>query len=466
MPLRNRNALAASNGHVPKGETWPDNRLAFLDQALFMGHRAAGIKEVMQVVWVYEHPIDFDGLQRFHHNLGHGLLGRRIERSPLPFARHRWISDHEPSAIDFAEHARPRSALNDWADERSQLPVDSECGPGWHLGVLPLTDGSTAVTLVISHYLLDGLGLVVALADAILGNTRELGYPPPRVRTRRRALAQDARHTAREMPEVRRALVTAARQARRRRRESVPSRAAMIPARRDGGADIIVLPGVTIAVDLDDWDAVAKTLGGTSNTLVAALAAKLGDRIGRRRASDGAVTLHLPISQRTESDTRAIAVAFAQVSVDPTQLATDLRNVRAEIQQALRSLRERTDDSTELLSLVPFTPKRTWERAVDQAFADADRPVFCSNLGDMGSIVCRLDGTDCDYGFARGTRQQVTRQWLDRVGGQLNVLSLRAIGKIFISVLAYQPGAENTKPALRQLAAHTLAEFGLSGNIE
>jgi hypothetical protein len=50
----------------------------------------------------------------------------------------------------------------------------------------------------------------------------------------------------------------------------------------------------------------------------------------------------------------------------------------------------------------------------------------------------------------------------------MNVLSLRApsVGKIFITVLAYQPGAENTKPALRELAARTLAEFDLTGQID
>ena len=80
-------------------------------------------------------------------------------------------------------------------------------GPGWHLGVLPLTDGSTAVSLVVSHYLLDGVGGMVALVEALLGNTRDLGYPPPRSRTRLRAVVEDARQTARDAPEVARALV-------------------------------------------------------------------------------------------------------------------------------------------------------------------------------------------------------------------------------------------------------------------
>jgi len=35
-----------------------------------------------------------------------------------------------------------------------------------------------------------------------------------------------------------------------------------------------------------------------------------------------------------------------------------------------------------------------------------------------------------------------------------------------ISVVAYQPGAQNSKPHLRELAARTLKEFGLTGVID
>ena len=183
MPVRIRPARASSESRASNGDARPDNRLAIMDHALFAQHRAIGRHVVIQCVWIYEHAIDFDGVRRFNHNLGDGLLGRRIERSPL-FARHRWVSGRGPSDIDIAECARPRAELSDWADERSQLPTDPEGGPGWHIGVLPLTDGSTAVSLVISHYLIDGFGLALTIVDALLGNTRDLGYPPPRSRTR------------------------------------------------------------------------------------------------------------------------------------------------------------------------------------------------------------------------------------------------------------------------------------------
>jgi hypothetical protein len=53
-----------------------------MDHALFAQHRATDRSVVIQVVWVYEHAIDFDGVRRFKHNLAQRLLGRRIERSP------------------------------------------------------------------------------------------------------------------------------------------------------------------------------------------------------------------------------------------------------------------------------------------------------------------------------------------------------------------------------------------------
>lgn len=459
-------ARAFFSGRASNGAARPDNRLALVDQGFFAGHRAAGQKEVTQCVWVYEHAVDFDALRRVHHNLGYGLMGRRIERSPLPFARHRWVLDRWPLDIDIAECARPRAELSDWADERSQLPIDAEWGPAWYLGVLPLTDGSTAVSLVASHYVIDGLGFVVAVADALLGNTRDLGYPPPRSRTRLRAVLEDARQTARDAPQAARALVEAAKLVRRRRDIARSPASRSVAFRGGDDDDALVVPGITIYVGLEDWDARAKALGGTSNTLVAGLAAKLAERMGRRRGSDGAVTLQLPISDRAEDDTRAVALSLARVSVDPTRVTTDLHDVRVAIKQALKTVRETQDESLQLLWLTPLTPKPALKRLVDAGFTDPDLPVIVSNLGDLGSLVNRVDGTAAEYLSGRGMRQHVTRRWLERIGGEMYLLSLRIGGKIAITVRAYQPGAENTKPALRELAARTLAEFDLTGEID
>jgi hypothetical protein len=445
-----------------------DNRLSFTDQLLFLGQRATGQELVMQAVWIYERPVDLDGLRRFHRNFGYGLYGRLIERSALPFGRHRWVSSlGPPSDLDIAQTPRTRAELSDWVDERAQLPVDPEWGPGWNLGVLPMTDGSTAVSLVMSHCLSDGIGALLTIVEAIKGNRRDMGYPAPRSRTRRSAVISDLRDTVQGAPEVARTIVTAAKQAFRRRHELARSGASR-PATSggDAGDHNVVAPAITIYIDLEDWDACADSLGGTSYSLVAGFAAKLGERLGRRRAADGVVTLHIPVSDRVPDDTRANAASLATVTIDPTRVTTDLTGARAEIKQALKTLREAPDETLQLLPLTPFIPKRAVKRGSDVVFGFDDLPVSCSNLGEVDSVMARVDGTDAEYVMLRGVDRHVTGQYLERRGGLLTVLAGRIGGKISITVVAYQPGAENSKPRLRELAVQTLAEFELTGVID
>jgi hypothetical protein len=146
-----------------------DNRLAHLDQVSFLGLRALGYGALVQFNWIYNRPVNIEGLRRFHRNLGYGLLGRRVERSPLPFARDRWVVYRGPEDVDIAETARPRSEVSAWLLERARLPLDPEYGPSFHLGVLPLHDGGTAISLVTSHTLVDGLGILQAITDAAKG---------------------------------------------------------------------------------------------------------------------------------------------------------------------------------------------------------------------------------------------------------------------------------------------------------
>jgi hypothetical protein len=445
-----------------------DDRVSFTDQLLFLGQRATGQELAMQVVWVYDRAIDLDGVRRFHQNFGFGLFGRRIERSPLPFGRHRWVSSTGPAtALDVAVNARPRTALSDWLDERVQLPIDPEWGPGWHLGVLPMTDGSTAVSLVMSHCLSDGLGAFQTIVDAVKGNRRDFGYRAPRSRTRLRAVAADLRDTVKGAPEVAATVGRAARQAFARRHEITRSG----DDRPRAGADLapdrpVVAPAITVYVDLDHWDERAVALNGASHSLVAAFAAKLADRMGRRRAADGAVTLHVPISDRGPDDTRANAASIATVCVDPRHVSSDLAGVRIAIKDALKTLREQPDPMLELLPLTPFIPQWAVKRGSDVVFGFGDRPVSLSNLGDVDPVVARVDGTDADWVMLRGVDRRVTQRYLEQRGGLLTVLAGRIGGKMSITVVAYQPGGENSKPRLRQLVSDIMADFGLTGVID
>ncbi|EUA09284.1 hypothetical protein I546_4285 [Mycobacterium kansasii 732] len=437
-----------------------DNRLAFDDQARFLALRATGLAPVAQWVWVYQRPVDLDGLRRFQRNLGRGLLGRRIERSPLPFARHRWISPGGSSDSDVARHSRPRAELVDWADGRAQLLVDPEWGPGWHLGVQSFSDGSTGVSLVASHCLVDGVGGGLAIADAIKGGVGDLGYPPPRSGTRLAAALSDARQTLQGLPESARALVAATKLARRRTRHKAPSGSSRPLVIDAGKGDAVAMPAIVVFVDLDDWDSRAKALGGTSNSLFTAFAAKLAERVGCPRADDGRIQVGITVNDRFEGDMRANAFSLATVDVDPTGLTTDLSGLRTSIKHALAAVPGAVAESAQLQPLIPMTPEWLARRMTGALLATP--AVGCSYLGDVDPMIGRPDGSDADSFFVRGVTQHVTRQIVEQVRGMTAVSGGRIGDKVSIAVIVYDL---NSKSDLRELAAEALTEFGLSGAI-
>lgn len=446
----------------------PDNVVPYADQALLLALRGAGQEAVMQVLWIYEHPIDLDGVRRFHQNYGQGLIGRLIERSPLPFGRHRWVAAHGPqAALDIGDHPRPREELYDWAHEQVELPLDPEHGPAWRMGVQSFTDGTTAVSLVDSHTVIDGAGAVGTVYDAVVGNRKDLGYPPRGSRTRMRAIREDLRQLGRDLPEIGRTLVKAAKVATRRKDELVrPSAPVVQSAGR--GDEVIKTAFTTALIDIEQWDGRAESLGGNHFSLVAGFAGKLAENIGRTRATDGAVTLMIPVSERDDpADTGGNVVTIANVTFDPSPVAKDLTGARTAIRQGLATARQTPDEMVELLPLIPFLPKRAMARMADMAFSFTDDvPVNCSNLGDVPDVLLSVDGTVAERFYFRGIDRNLTRGVLEKRNGLMTVASMRLGGKVILPVMSYLPGADNSRARLREMISQTLTEFELSGVIE
>lgn len=446
-------------------QTPNDHRLAFLDQAALELMRATGRNQLMQCIWVYEHPLDDVGLKRFHHNLYASLGSRLIERSPLPFGRPRWVRPAgSPSPIHYAERSRPRDELLEWADDLAKLPIDPERGPGWHVAVQPLDDGSTAVSIIASHVIGDGTGALMAVFEAITGNIRNPGYDAPGSRTRAAAIRADLRQALRDLPVTVRTAVKAVKLAREKRQDFANARAAQA-ATSDGHH--VVVPSAAVYVDTAEWDAKAESLGGNSYSLLAGFAAKLGEHLGRRRASDGAVTLVIAINLRDSlEDDRALAMAFANATVDPTDVTKDLTQARDGVRQAREKAKNEPDPTMELMPLIPWLPQQAVKGVADLLFAySEDLPVSCSNLGDLPPDLAQVDGTAAEYVLIRALDTDVTMGELERSHGQLVVVSGRINGKISISVEAYELGADNSKERLRSVVTQTLDEFGLSGVI-
>ncbi|WP_285031148.1 hypothetical protein [Mycolicibacterium sp. lyk4-40-TYG-92] len=437
------------------------DRLDYIDQATFLSYRASGRVQVGMALWFYEGPVDLDGLRRFNENFGKGLVARYIERSPVPFGRHRWVAaTGAPRPIDIAENACPRSELSEWLEARSRIPIDPEHGPGWHVGVQHFTDGSTAVAMVLSHCLIDGTGSVVAFMDAVLGNERDLGYGPPRSRTRWQAIRSDLRQTLRDLPEVRRTVAVAAKLAYQRRGEMKSTPSSTVDA--TGGDEIVYVPFASANVDIGHFDARAAELGGNGYSLVTAFATRLGVRMGRQRARDGAISLMVAINDRTSfEDTRANAMTFTTFTVDPALATTDLTELRGEIRTALRRAREQPDESFQLLPLTPFIPRRAVRHTA--AMVLGELPVTCSNVGDVPDLVGRIDGThQADFVNCWGVEQNVKKADIEQVGGLLVVTALRHNAKVTLGIVGYQVGAENTKAVLREHVQQTLAELGVT----
>ena len=458
---------AVSAAQVSTGGVEPvDNRLAYLDQAGFLALRAVH-GALIQITWIYDRAVNVDGLRRFHRNLGYGLLGRRIETSPLWFARDRWVLSPAAEDIDFSATPRPRADVNAWIDERARLPIDPEWGPAWHLGVLPLEDGGTAVSLVASHMIVDAIAFGQAIADASAGRRLDLGYPPAGSRTRGRALREDLRQTVKELPDISQALGAVIRRARRDRQELKSSIQAAPPSPGAAAHDQIVeMPALTASVDLAEWDARAKELGAGGNSLVAGIACRLAVRVGRIH-DDGTVTLRFLVSLRTEDDTRGNALTNVDVTVDPTRAATDLGEIHDTITQTTLHAMENPDDEwLAPLPLAAMTPRWAARRLARMAAGGDILPVTCSNVGDLSGAVNRPDGTDADYVYLRPVEPDIKKSTLEGMGGQLYLGSGRGSGKMSIRISAYLVGRENTKDELRDVISRTFAEFDLKAEID
>jgi hypothetical protein len=435
------------------------NVLDLVDQTFFRLGQAAGVG---QSVWVYNRPVDIDGLRKFHQHLQRGRLARRIERSSLPFGRHRWVSPRDQHELEIAT-PRPREEFDAWLNEQANIPLDAEHGPGWHLAVLPFTGGGAGVSLVVTHCLTDGIGGCLALVEAACGYDHTINWPAAGSRSRWRALREDARQTVRDLPEIRRAVVAAARFVRRNRRSAGSATAPVStpPAPTAGADELVTLPTATAFLDADEWDARAQSLGGTSNTLLAGLAARLAQRVGRV-AADGSVALAIPVNERTADDTRANAVTMVDITVDPAPATTDLRDIRFATKQALIRHRETPDERRTLLPVVPLLPERLVKRMVGVATGGATNVVVASNLGAAPSVVNRPDGTDADNVALLSRYPGMTKAMMHQLGGLLVVHAARVDRQVFVSVLAYQPDRPNSNDELQQLLSSALSDFSLT----
>ena len=438
------------------GSKAPNDVLDLVDQAVFIGEEATGTTNVIQTVWTYDRGVDMAGLRRFHQHLLRGRLSRRIERSPLPFGRHRWVAPGGGSELVVVETPRPRDEFDQWLHEQAATPLDVQQGPGWRLAALPFADGGTGLSLVTSHTLTDGGGLCLALAAAASGRDDEIAWPEARSRRWWRAMSADLRQFLRDVPSIGNAVRTAARVA----RAGQPATDARAAEQSSVADEPVTVPMATVAVDIDQWDTRARAAGATSNSLLVGIVTRLAQRMGRVGADD-TIDLTMPVNDRVEGDTRANAITNVDFTLQPPASTNDLRGVRSDVKQALIRHNGQPNERWALLPLGPLLPAWLLRRLLRVSVGSATS-VVSSNLGDVDPAVNRPDGTDADTFFIRSLAPGLTKATVHGLGGMLVVISGRVGRRVFVSVLSHQLGQPNSDELLRDVIATTFTDFALT----
>jgi diacylglycerol O-acyltransferase len=170
----------------------------------------------------------------------------------------------------------------------------------------------------------------------------------------------------------------------------------------------------------------------------------------------------VPVSVRIEGDTRANSLDRATIRIEPTGVVDDLTGLREATKAALVAVAEQSYDLAAALPLTPLMPAAAVRRAEPLAMGASALPVGCSNYGDLPAAVVRLDGRDSNDFWVRLIEPGQGPADLDRIGGQLYVLSGRALGNVFLSIVARPVGGGLGRDELLCHIEATLAEFGLS----
>ena len=438
-----------------------DDILCYADQGSFIGLRALGRGPILLITWIYQQPLDEAALARFNERLAQGLLGRLLQRSPLPWGRHRWVANRVPAPVARFMDPIPLERLPEWRRDLLDLSVDPEHGPGWRLAVQSLEGGGYALSILVSHTIADGQACIKAVIDALAGKRFELEYPARSFRWAPARLARDSLEFLRSLPSVGHALLALLR--RSRSGATIVSHSAL-GARGNGQnapEPIVDVPFVTVVLDEKACEERALKLGVASNTLLTAFAARLAFRMGRVDAG-GQVKLVLPVSDRQPDDRRGNALRAITVMADPNACLNDLRALQRDLRFKLVSLLRHGDELTPLFPLLPFIP--LWlARHLERLALGSDLPVGFSLLGETDPAINRPLGEASQIHMS--LLEHYTASTLEQLGGLLYLAGYRIGGFVRFSISGYAPDHFINSTELAPIVRDALADLGLHGAV-
>ncbi|MFC7243097.1 hypothetical protein ACFQO7_11480 [Catellatospora aurea] len=345
--------------------------LNLLDQAAYRAQNALDSVVLAQVSWLADGPPDVDRVRALAARLARSRqLGRVIVPAAAFGGRDHWGPLDAVPEVAVVTDPVERSAVPAWLDDRAQMPVDP-CRHPWHLAVRPLAGGGHAVTLVVSHALTDGIGLVNVLAAAD-GDTAAL------YRGRRPGLLTAIGQAAAGLPGAVRAAATAAR----------ADRGTVSPAPTTSHARPLTAVAL---IHAGAWHSAAAAAGATSNALFVSVAAQVAVAAGRVTA-DGRALIGMPVNSRGDGDDVS-ANALTTVQLDlPADRVGDVAFVRAEVKRTLAARREQDASFTALLPLVPYLPRKVVRAVAQAALGGGDPVTSASHVGVVPPALVAAPG--------------------------------------------------------------------------
>ncbi|MGW4248103.1 hypothetical protein ACWELQ_37090, partial [Nocardia sp. NPDC004722] len=117
------------------------NRLTPDDDLFLKLHDLYGTALVNQLAWRFDEPLEPAVLQRFHDQLAHGFLARRVRTTAVPFARPWWVAADAAEPLAYQVEPVAENGVLDWLFDQSRVEFDLHqraVGLGGQLGAVHL----------------------------------------------------------------------------------------------------------------------------------------------------------------------------------------------------------------------------------------------------------------------------------------------------------------------------------------
>lgn len=459
--------------------TDPADRVAGADESYDLAERLFGWTAPIQFAWVLGDDPGHDAVVDWATALARGGFGRRIVRTRVPVARHRWVRSDRPPTV-YAEPAilndATDTAVGAWLDRRLRdVDLDPGAGRGFTVEYAHTRSGRVVLTLLVSHMIADGHAVHDALRDARrsaehrLGSVR--GLPTASEVSGWSGVRGDLLDAASQIPAIVRASAVIGRAGVR----AVLGRSATAAPVSDApsGSDVVGEPGdrpappqrdaeatlAVVDVPRAQFEARAAALGGTPNSLFTAVLTGVLRATGHA-IPPGGTRVCIAVDTRSDGDDRANASGGVWIRLaGPVGPETGLGTIRRLSKEAFARYAA-TDDAVvdHLQAVARLLPDPVLGRVM-KAVPGPD--VTVSNLGAAPAESLAPLGTPAERFAIRAVMQGRSAADRRAQGPALAAWSVQYADTVTVTVFGIHPDLLGDPAVVRSVLAAELTRWGL-----